>query len=95
MFARVTKYKMKADATDAATALMHQLKGDILALPGMHRFINVMAPDGSGYVISVVESQETSDANADAVRALWGRFADHLEAIPTPEGYDVVADWSA
>ena len=93
MFARVTKYKMKPGSRDAATALMHEIKSDIMAMPGMHHFVNVMNDDGSGYVISVVESEATSDANAEKVKALWGRFAEHLEGMPTPEGYDVIANW--
>ena len=94
MFARVTKYKMKPGSRDAATALLNQLKDRIMAMNGMHNFVNVMNDDGSGYVISVVESEETSDANAEQVAALWGQFADHLEGPPTPEGYDVIANWA-
>ena len=42
MFARVTEYKMKPGSKDAATTLMHSLKDQILGMPGMHNFINVM-----------------------------------------------------
>ena len=95
MFARVTKYKMKAGAMDAATAMNEQLKPQIMGLPGMVQFINVGNDDGTGYVISIVESQEISDANADKVKALWGHMADFLEEMPAPEGYDVKFNWSA
>lgn len=94
MFSRVTRYKMKPGSRDAATALMNELKSDVMGMPGMKNFINVMNADGSGYVVAVVESEETSNANAEKVKALWGRFADHLEAMPTPEGFDVIANWS-
>lgn len=94
MFARVTHFKMKPGSVDAATDLMHQLREKIMGMPGMHNFINVMNEDGSGYVIAVVESEATSNANAETVKALWGAFADHLEAMPSPEGFDVVANWS-
>ena len=94
MFARVPKYKMKPGSRDAATTLMNQLKGQIMGMPGMHNFVNVMNDDGSGYVISVVESQAISDANAENVKALWGQFAEHLESPPMPEGYDVIANWA-
>jgi len=94
MFARVTKYKMKPGSREAATELMNRLKSEIMGMPGMHNFVNVMNDDGSGYVISVVESQATSDANAEKVKALWGQFAEHLEGAPTPEGYDVIANWA-
>ncbi|MGQ3489043.1 hypothetical protein [Roseovarius pacificus] len=93
MFARVTKYKMKPGSREAATALLNQLKDKIMGMNGMHNFVNVMNDDGSGYVISVVESEETSDANAEQVQALWGQFAEHLEEPPSAEGYDVTANW--
>ncbi len=94
MFARVTPYKMKPGSRNDATALMEQLKDRIMGMPGMHNFINVQNEDGSGYVIAVVESRATSDANAETVKALWGEFAHHLESMPVPEGYDVMANWA-
>lgn len=94
MFARITHYKMKAGSRDAATAQLHQMKGEIMALPGLKQFINTMNEDGSGYVVSLVESKEVSDANADRVKALWGQLGEYLEAMPSPEGYDVIVDWS-
>ncbi|OSQ43373.1 hypothetical protein [Marivita geojedonensis] len=94
MFARVTAYKLKAGAKNAAIATMEEMKADILALPGMKHFINVLGDDDSGYVVSIVESQEVSDNNADRVRALWGRMADHLAEMPTPSGGEVVANWT-
>lgn len=95
MFARVTQYKMKADSIDAATKMMHSLKDQIMALDGIHQFINLMQPDGSGYVISVVDSEATSDKNAEKVSALWANFGPFLEAMPTPAGFDVLVDWKA
>lgn len=94
MFARITPYKMKPGTREAATKLMETLRGQILGLQGMKHFINVMNEDGKGYVISIVESEEASNANMEKVKALWANFADHLEAMPTPEGYDVIADWT-
>ena len=94
MFVRVTPFKMKADSRDAATELVHQLKDKIMGMDGMQQFINVMNEDGSGYIIAVVDSEESSNANADNVKALWGQFADHLEAMPVPVGYDTVVNWS-
>ena len=94
MHARVTPYKMKADARDEAVARMEQFREAILAMPGMHHFINVMNEDGSGYVVALVESKAVSDANRARTMEMWGRFADLLEATPDPEGYDVMANWA-
>lgn len=94
MFARVTEYKMKAGTKDAATDMMNSLKTQIMAMRGMHQFINVMNDDGSGYVISIVESQATSDANASKVAELWANFGPMMETPPEPKGFDVAANWS-
>lgn len=94
MFARVTTYKMKAESMPAATALMEQLKPKILGMPGMVRFINVHDETGAGYIVSLVDSKETSDANQDAVMAMWANFAEFLEEPPVPQGFGVIADWS-
>ncbi|WP_170601212.1 hypothetical protein [Ruegeria arenilitoris] len=93
MFARVTQFKMKPGTREAATARMNDLKDQIMGMPGMHCFTNVMNEDGSGYVISVVESEATSNANAPKVAELWGQFTEYLEGPPTPMGYDVIAHW--
>ncbi len=95
MHARVTHFKMKPGSRDAAVALMNDLKDQILGMPGMRHFINVMNDDGSGYVVALVESKEVSDANHELTMAMWGRFSDFLEAVPDPEGYDVMANWEA
>ncbi|CUK01691.1 hypothetical protein RUE5091_02282 [Ruegeria denitrificans] len=95
MFARITQYKMKTGTRDEATAKLNDLKAEIMGMPGMHCFTNVMNEDGSGFVVSVVENEETSNANAPKVAEIWGQFAEYLEGPPTPVGYDVVAHWHA
>jgi len=95
MFARVTEYQMKPGSIDAGTELLHSLKGRIMAMPGMHNFINVINADGSGVVISVVESEAVSEANAPAVAELWSHFAEYLAGPPKATGYSVLANWSA
>ena len=94
MFTRITKYKMKPESLAQATALLEQLKPQIMAMPGMVRFMNAHDDTGAGYVISVVESQATSDANQEAVQAMWANFAEFLEEPPVPQGFGVIADWS-
>lgn len=94
MFARVTQYRMKPGSKEAATELLNSLKSEIMGMPGIHNFVNVMNEDGSGYVISVVESEATSDANAPKVAEIWSNFAEYLTEPPTPMGFDVVANWS-
>lgn len=94
MFARVTEYQMKPGSIDAATELLQSLRDRIMAMPGMQNFINVIREDGSGVVISVVESEAVSDANAPVVAELWSHFAQHLAGPPRATGYSVLANWS-
>jgi len=93
MYARITKFKMKTSSVDAAKAKLEELKPKIMALPGMHQFVDTMADDGSGYVVAIVESRETSEANTQHVAALWANFSEYLEDKPEAEGYDVIANW--
>jgi hypothetical protein len=53
-----------------------------------------MNEDGTGYVVALVESEEVSNTNAEAVAAAWAQFSDLLEATPSPNGYDVIANWT-
>ena len=94
MFVRITEYKMKAGSRDAAMEIMERVKGDILAMPGIHQFVNGMDDDGSGHIVVLSESRETSEANASRVKEIWANFADLLESAPTMVGHDVIANWS-
>lgn len=95
MFARVTQYKMKSESFAEATKVAESLRSQIMALPGLKQFINVAKPDGSGFVISLSESEAVANANAAKVAEIWGAFAKYLEAPPKPDGYDVLANWSS
>ena len=93
-YARITKFKMKPDAIDEAVARLEGMKDKIMGMPGVLQFINAANDDGTGYVVSIVESKEIAEANTEALMAVWGAFADLLEGIPTPEGFELRANWS-
>ena len=90
MFARVTSYRMKPGSIAEAEALLNSVKPEIMAMPGMLNFINVIDADGNGYVVAVVDSEETSNANQEMVQAMWARFADYLAEPPQAGGYRVM-----
>jgi hypothetical protein len=94
MPARITRYKMKPDATEGFRDVLHGLKEDIMALPGMQQCVTVMHADGSGYVIAIVDDRGNSPESVDRVRAIWHRFHDHIDAIPSPEIFEVLENWS-
>ena len=94
MYARITPYKLKPGTVEAATARARELKPEIMALPGMVNFTNVVNADGAGYIVSLVESRELSDGNVERVREIWGKMGEFLAEIPVPEGYDVVDHWA-
>ena len=52
---------------------------------------------GRGVVTSepTVVAVQADGRGVDRVRALWHKFADHLEAVPAPEIFEVIADWPA
>ena len=95
MFARITHYKMKPEMVADAKAKVAELQSKIMGMEGLMQFINVVdETTGEGYVVSIAASQEQAEANAETAKAIWGMFADHLVEMPTPMGYDVVANWS-
>ncbi|MGB8621704.1 MAG: hypothetical protein WCD16_02695 [Paracoccaceae bacterium] len=77
---------------DDAVAMLQKVKPQIMALDGMKHFINVMDDDGNGYVISLVESAETSEANRKQVDAIWANFNSFLAQSPEPGGFRVLMD---
>ncbi len=95
MFARITPYQLKPGTVEAATERARELKSEIMALPGMIEFTNAVNEDGSGYVLSLVESREISEGNAERVKQIWAKMGEFLAAMPVPEGYDVVDHWTA
>lgn len=94
MYARITPYKMKPGSREAATEIMNGLKTEILALPGMTRFINVMDDDGSGYVVALTSLPDVAPEAMERIAALWSRFGTYLEATPEARTYDLMADWA-
>lgn len=94
MYARITKYKMKAGSKDESLAIMNSVKDQIMALNGLQHFYNCGNDDGSGYIVSIISSKEQSDANAETVKTIWANFSALLETAPAVEGYDILADWS-
>ena len=53
-----------------------------------------MNDDGSGYVVTLIDERGTLPESVDRVRTLWHKFHDHLESVPEPEIFTVIADWS-
>jgi hypothetical protein len=97
MFVRITRYQMRPDAIATATAKLRAMQDKIMSMPGAVQHLNVLNPDGNGYVVTVSESREISDSNAEHVAALWAEFAEFMAAPPEPQGdgFDVVANWTA
>lgn len=95
MFARITRYKRKPGTRQEASELLDTMRDEIMALPGMIQFTNMMHSDGMGYLVAIVESEAKSNAHAAKAAAIWARFAQYMETFPVADGYDVVANWSA
>ena len=93
MYARITPFKMKPGSKDAATKLVDGLKSQIMALPGIQQFINVIDNDGAGYVISLTDVETPTPETNEKIKQIWGGFAEHLEAMPQASSYDLIAHW--
>jgi quinol monooxygenase YgiN len=94
MFARITRFQRKPGTREDATALLNQLHDEIMGLPGMIQFTNVMHADGSGYLLSVMESEALANTHSAKAAAIWAQFAQFMVTIPESEGYDVVVHWT-
>lgn len=94
MQARITRFKMRPEETEPAQELLMRLRDEIMSQPGIGRCITVMNADGSGHVIALIDERGSLPESVDGVRAIWHKFHDHLEAVPEPEIFEVLADWS-
>jgi hypothetical protein len=90
MFARISTYKMKPESIAEAEAKVQKLLPTILGMDGMVTFTNVIDAEGNGVVVSVVESETHSNANAEQVAKIWSEFSDYLLGPPEVNGYRVI-----
>lgn len=95
MYARITRYQLKPGHTEPAKKQAESMRADIMALPGIQRFINAGNEDGSGYIVAIVDTKEHADESIPKVREIWGRMSEHLAEMPTPEGFDVYVEWDS
>jgi hypothetical protein len=93
MQVRITRFKMRPESVAEARALMEDLREEILGQPGMRHCQIAMNSDGSGYVVAQIDEDGISPEGVDRVRAVWHKFHDYVETPPSPEIYEVVADW--
>jgi heme-degrading monooxygenase HmoA len=91
MFARISTYKMNPDSVADAEAKLQELMPKIMGMDGMVTFTNAVEADGNGVVVSVVESEEKSNANQEQVAQIWAEFSDYLTEPPVIGGYRVLA----
>lgn len=91
MFARISTYKMNPESVADAEAKLQELMPKIMGMDGMVTFTNAVDADGNGVVVSVVESEEKSNANQEQVAQIWAEFSDYLTEPPVIGGYRVLA----
>lgn len=68
--------------------------GARIPLSGCIRLVNAMNEDRSDYVLSVVESQETSASNAEQESRTLGSVRGSSSIPPSPQGYEVIGNWA-
>ena len=94
MYARVSTFKMKPNRITDAETKLNELLPQIMAMPGLKSFTNVIDDEGNGVVVSVSESEEVSNANQGQVAQIWAAFSDFLSEPPSVTGYRVIAHQS-
>lgn len=91
MFARISTYKMNPESISSAEAKLKEFMPTIMGMEGMVSFTNAIDADGNGVVVSVVESEEKSNANQEQVAKIWTAFSDYITEPPVIVGYRVLA----
>lgn len=94
MFARISTYKMKPESVAEAEAKLQKLMPTIMSMNGMISFTNAIDAAGNGVVVSVVESEETSNENKAEVAKIWAEFSQYMTEPPVIGGYRVLAHQS-
>jgi hypothetical protein len=94
MFAPVSTFKIKPDPITEAETKLNELMPQIMAMPGLKSFTNVIDDEGNGVAVSVIESEEVSNANQEQVAQIWSAFSDFLSEPPSVNGYRVLAHQS-
>lgn len=95
MYAKVTRYKTKPGMASESLALMEQMKEQIMSLPGLSQFLNIMDEDGAGYVVGIWTDREAAYANEQREAEMWQAYADYLEVLESAKGHEVRANWTA
>lgn len=95
MYAKVTRYRTKPGMASESPALMEQMKEQIMSLPNLSQFLNIMDEDGAGYVIGIWTNRDTAFANEQREAEMWQAYADYLEPLEAARGHDVRANWTA
>ncbi|MBX2880971.1 MAG: hypothetical protein KTR32_13600, partial [Granulosicoccus sp.] len=91
MFARISTYKMKQDLIAEAETKLEAMMPQIMAMAGLKSFTNVIDEQGNGVVVSVLESEEVSNASQEQVGQIWAAFSEYMEVPPSVNGYRVLA----
>ena len=79
MYFRITHFQADPANHDALLAKIEELRGQIAAIPGLHRVRSADLGGGRYITIAAYDSKEAADAAADSAKAVWGGLADHLD----------------
>ena len=90
MYARITRYEVRAEQIQAAQDLFRASIGFIRKVRGLELFTNFMADDGNGLLVAVYENKAAAGAAAPLVHQFWSRFADVLRGPPALEEFSTV-----
>lgn len=90
MYARITTYHCKIEMLNDAIALVEKMKPEIMGIHGLKHWFSTDSEDGNCALIAIYNSREAAEAATDAVRDLFGRFAEYIDSEIQPLGYEVL-----
>jgi len=90
MYARITMYHCKIEKLDEAIALLEQMKPEAMKIPGLKNFFSTGNKDGNCALIGIYDSREAAEDAVPTVRALFAKFADHIDSELQQLGYEVL-----
>src|SRR5262245_23034146 len=90
MYARITRYAVRAEQIPDAQDLFRESIGFVRKVRGLELFTNFMNDDGNGLLVAVYENKAAAGAAAPLVQEFWSRFTALLHAPPALEEFSMV-----
>jgi len=90
MYARIIKFQGQPGQKAEMEARIDSISATVGRLSGMVSSFVMLSDDGTGYVVSVYETEAAATAALPTTQELWGNLADILSGPPEVMAFDNV-----